>query len=75
MATTRKNKKSRKPERHFTVRGVRRDPPDIKKLSKALIALAMAEAEREAQAEQAARTNGPTDASGASAQTGGELDD
>jgi hypothetical protein len=38
------------------VRSVRRDPPDIKKLSKALIALAMAEAEREAQAEQATRT-------------------
>jgi hypothetical protein len=50
-----KNRNSRNEERRFTVRGVRRDPPDIGKLSKALIGLAMAEAEREAQAEQAAR--------------------
>lgn len=52
-----KNRSNRIPreERRFTVRGIRRDPPDIGKLSKALIGLAMAEAEREAQAEQAAR--------------------
>lgn len=55
MTSKRRNKKSHSRERRFTVRGVRRDPPDIQKLSKALIALAMAEAEREAQAEQAAR--------------------
>ncbi|WP_086747838.1 hypothetical protein [Streptomyces scabiei] len=42
-------------ERRFTVRGIRRDTPDIRKLSKALLGLAMAEAEREAQAQQAAR--------------------
>ncbi|WP_330266285.1 hypothetical protein [Streptomyces griseorubiginosus] len=44
-------------ERRFTVRGIRRDPPDIRKLSKALLglAMAMAEAELEAQAQQAAR--------------------
>jgi hypothetical protein len=35
----------------YRVRGVSRDPVDISKLSKALIGLAMAEAEREAQAE------------------------
>lgn len=51
---TRSNRR-RHEERRFTVRGVRRDPPDIRKLSKALIDLAMAEAEREAQAEQVAR--------------------
>jgi hypothetical protein len=55
MASKRRNKKSYSRERRFTVRGVRRDPPDIQKLSKALIGLAMAEAERQAQAEQAAR--------------------
>jgi hypothetical protein len=52
----RKNNKSRREERRFTVRGVRRDPPDLGKLSRALIGLAQAEAEREAQAEQAARS-------------------
>ncbi|WP_127466444.1 hypothetical protein [Streptomyces sp. B27] len=58
MASRRKgnNKAHRaREERRFTVRGIRRDPPDIRKLAKALIGLAMAEAEREAQAEQAAR--------------------
>ena len=50
-----RNSHSRHEEHRFTVRGIRRDPPDIGKLSKALIGLAMAEAEREAQAEQAAR--------------------
>lgn len=56
------NKRYRK-ERRIIVRGVRRDPPDIRKLSKALIALAMAEAEREAQADreaQAAHDDHPT---------------
>lgn len=75
MATKRRNKKSRKPERHFTVRGVHREPPDIKKLSKALIALALAEAEREAQAEQAARATKPAGTSDTPAQTGGDLDE
>jgi hypothetical protein len=58
MASRRKgNSNSRIPreERRFTVRGIRRDPPDIRKLSRALIDLAMAEAERQAQAEQSAR--------------------
>jgi hypothetical protein len=41
-------------ERRFSVRGIRKDPPDIRKLSKALLGLAMAEAERQAQAQQAA---------------------
>ncbi len=56
MTSKRKNRRnSHSRERRFTVRGIRRDPPDIQKLSKALISLAMAEAEREAQAEQTAR--------------------
>lgn len=37
-------------ERRIRVRAVRRDPPDIKKLSRALIALAMAQAQAEADA-------------------------
>lgn len=47
---------SRPEEPRYTVRGIRRDPLDIGKLSKALLGLAMADAERQAQAEQAART-------------------
>ncbi len=39
-----------KPEYRVSIRAVRRDQPDVKKLSKALIALALqAEAEKEAQ--------------------------
>ena len=38
-------------ERRIRVRSVRRDPPDLKKLSRALIALALAQAEADAQAE------------------------
>lgn len=38
-------------ERRISVRGVRRDPPDLKKLSRALIALAMAQAQAEAEAQ------------------------
>lgn len=37
--------------RRIRIRGVRRDPPDIKKLSRALIALAMAQAQAEAEAQ------------------------
>jgi len=55
-----KRKKNRKfhrrdEERRFTVRGIRRDPPDVRKLSQALIGLAMAEVERQAQADHAGR--------------------
>ncbi len=38
-------------ERRIRVRAVRRDPPDLKKLSRALIALAMAQAQAEAEAQ------------------------
>jgi hypothetical protein len=57
LASKRKHTTNRRyqKDRRITVRGVRRDPPDIRKLSRALISLAMAEAEREAQAEQTAR--------------------
>jgi hypothetical protein len=47
--------KQAREECQFTVRGIRRNPPDIRKLSRALIDLAMAETERQAQAEQAVR--------------------
>ncbi len=40
---------------HIRVRGVRKDPPDLRRLARALIALAEAQAETEAEAEAKAR--------------------
>ena len=37
-------------KRKVTIRTVRRDPPDLRKLSRALIALAIAQSEAEAEA-------------------------
>jgi hypothetical protein len=37
--------------RRIRVRAIRRDPPDVKKLGKALLSLAMAQAQAEADAE------------------------
>ena len=48
----------RQAERRLSVRGVRRDPPDLKKLARALIELAQAQAEVEARAEHEATING-----------------
>lgn len=42
-------------DRRIVVRGIRRDPPDVRKLARALIELARAQAEAEAQAEHEAR--------------------
>lgn len=44
----RKGQRGHRPERHISVRGVRRDPIDMKKLAGALIALAQAQAETDA---------------------------
>jgi hypothetical protein len=48
--------------RRIVVRGVRRDPPDLKKLSRALVALALeqAQAEADAQAEYEQQAEGET---------------
>ena len=40
-------------ERRIRVRGIRKDPPDLRRLARALIALAEAQAEADAQAEDA----------------------
>jgi hypothetical protein len=53
MSRTHKDSKKvtgRGRERHISVRGVRMNPPDLRKLSRALVQLAMAQAEAEAQA-------------------------
>jgi len=44
---------SRKAERHITVRSERRDPPDLRKLSRAVIAMALRDAEAKAEARAA----------------------
>lgn len=53
MSKRKKTAQQRQPkrERHFVVRGVRRDPPDLRKLGRALLSLAQAEAERQTEAE------------------------
>jgi hypothetical protein len=45
---TRKTRK--RPERRFYVEGVRREPPDIRKLGKVLLAVVLAEQQRQAEA-------------------------
>lgn len=42
---------TRKAERHIVVRSERRDPPDLQKLARAVIAMARREAEAEAKSE------------------------
>ena len=52
---TKRTKTSRKGavrQRRIAVRGIRRSEPDIRKLSQALISLALAQAEADAQAQQ-----------------------
>ena len=44
-------------ERRISVRAVRRDVPDVKKVSQAIIALAIAQAEKEAQEQTEQQTN------------------
>jgi hypothetical protein len=44
---------SRKAERYITVRGERLDPPDLRKLSRAVIAMALRDAEAKAEARAA----------------------
>ena len=51
--------------RNIAVRAVRRDPPDLRKLSRALIQLAMAEAEAEAQQAEVQPAEEPGDESSA----------
>jgi len=50
------NKKGK--QRRLRIRAVRRNPPDLKKLSRALIELAQAQAEADAASEDAQRPKG-----------------
>ena len=51
MNNRKRQQSKRSYERRISVRTVRRDPPDLRKLSRALIALAQADAEAQAQAQ------------------------
>ena len=42
-----------KAERHITVRSIRREPPDLRKLSRAVIAMALRDAEAKAELDDA----------------------
>lgn len=43
-----------KAERHISIRSIRREPPDLDKLSRAVVAIALREAELDAEASRAA---------------------
>lgn len=68
---------TRKAERRITVRGVRRDPPDLGKLSRAVITIALRDAEAQAEARTAMKSGAAPDADEASgtADTGGEAEE
>lgn len=55
------SKKKHRQERHIRVRGVRRETVDLRKLGKAVIALAAAAAEAEAEAEHRRREVSPAE--------------
>jgi hypothetical protein len=61
MSRTYRRNDGKRRERRISVRAVRRDQPDLRKLSRALIAMAMAEAEAEADAQDSRKTVVPHD--------------
>ncbi|MGQ4268580.1 hypothetical protein [Nocardiopsis changdeensis] len=62
-------------ERRFVVRGVRREKPDMRKLGRALLSLAQAEAEREAQAQHTAQAATEDEREDTPSTDGGDKDD
>lgn len=63
----------RRQPRHITVRSVRHDPPDLRKLSRAVIAQALADAQAEA-VEAAAKLTTKRETTAAEAEQGGQHD-
>lgn len=61
-----------KPERQITVRSVRRDPPDLRKLSRAVIAMALRDAEAESEARQALKSTDPPTVDSSPTPAGGQ---
>lgn len=62
--TDTRRRRSPRPDRHVTVRSVPKTPPDLRKLSRAVIALAMAEAEAENDARADGAASAAADADG-----------
>jgi hypothetical protein len=60
-------------QRRISVRGVRRDPPDLRKLSRAVITLALAEAEAERDAQAHAQAANESNLPSRSADVGGPV--
>lgn len=59
MTRTHQGKPGRQ-HRHISVRAIRRDPPDMTKLGRALVQEALRQAAAEAEAEQQAKRDTPT---------------
>lgn len=53
-----------KPERQIVVRSIRRDPPDLRKLSRAVIAMALRDAEAAAEVREAESISAATPSTG-----------
>ena len=62
MGVSKRRRQPRRSERRISVRGVRRNPPNLRKLARALLAIAQAEAEAQAERERGAGTSGDDDA-------------
>jgi predicted lactoylglutathione lyase len=58
MSKTRKTRGPGKKQRHISVRGIRREQPDVRKLARVLIQLVQAQAEVDAAAEHTAKAGG-----------------
>lgn len=63
-----------RPEHRIVVHGIRRKQPDLRRLGRAVITMALAEAEAEKAAADAKQATRDTDGTGASDQTGQEAD-
>lgn len=60
MSRTHKDSRKYQPkERHISVRAIRRDPPDLHKLGRAIVAVALAQAEADAAADTTAAPSKP----------------
>lgn len=57
--TGRQSSRQPRSERRLSIRALRREQPDVRRLGRAFIALAMAEAEREAEATRESEPNVP----------------
>jgi hypothetical protein len=66
---------TRKAERHITVRSVRRDPPDLRKLSRAVIAMALRDADAQSEARAGMNDTAPAEGSGTASPNGAEASD